>query len=396
MGKTIGLHPKHHHANYQPTNNDIHNNNNNDYNSNHNTSNFNMNNSINNNTLPPINSNNLATNNNNSLANNSLNNSRNKHLAEMEAKAANIEAMVKARYFAFDQKRTMPPRINPLGILMMILMGGLIFIGLTITIVANWPGLATIGENRLKIAGPILLVLGILGCVCAGLLMGWWARKRNRRWEREMTERAHKHISQSQEPIMDSSYQSSLQVPGRQRNNQGVVDGRMRFGRVDDGRRVVSGLPISEGAKKTSAGRPGEENVGSIPDPHRKQKQHRMLRLDSDLSQGSTNQSFSAGEADMHIPGISFTQLPDQSGVRVVTTTTKTTTTKKVRRVAKKGSGGNYGNPREDPIRDVLSGNGKRLNVLIKAQQGTAVKISPSPTPPTGGHSTRLSMDTEI
>ena len=105
-----------------------------------------------------------------------------------------------------------------------------------------------------------------------------------------------------------------------------------------------------------------------------------MLKQDSDWSNGSTNQSFSAGEADMNIPGISFTQSPNQSGVKVVTKTT-TTTTKTTSKKSKKGVGQrSYGDVREDPIRDALTG--RQLRVNIKAKQGTAVKISPSPTPP--------------
>ena len=45
-------------------------------------------------------------------------------------------------------------------IIFMVLMGGLIFIGLVMTIIAVWPGYTPVGGNPLKIAGPILLGLG--------------------------------------------------------------------------------------------------------------------------------------------------------------------------------------------------------------------------------------------
>ena len=45
-------------------------------------------------------------------------------------------------------------------IIFMVLMGGLIFIGLVMTIIAVWPGYTPVGGNPLKIAGPILLGVG--------------------------------------------------------------------------------------------------------------------------------------------------------------------------------------------------------------------------------------------
>ena len=45
-------------------------------------------------------------------------------------------------------------------IIFMVLMGGLIFIGLVMTIIAVWPGYTPVGGNPLKMAGPILLGVG--------------------------------------------------------------------------------------------------------------------------------------------------------------------------------------------------------------------------------------------
>ena len=49
---------------------------------------------------------------------------------------------------------------RPPMIIFMVLMGGLVFIGLVMTIIAVWPGYTPVGGNPLKIAGPILLSLG--------------------------------------------------------------------------------------------------------------------------------------------------------------------------------------------------------------------------------------------
>ena len=45
-------------------------------------------------------------------------------------------------------------------IIFMVLVAGLIFIGLVMTIIAVWPGYTPIGGNPLLIAGPILLSVG--------------------------------------------------------------------------------------------------------------------------------------------------------------------------------------------------------------------------------------------
>ena len=52
----------------------------------------------------------------------------------------------------------------------MVLMGGLVFIGLVMTIIAVWPGYTPVGGNPLKIAGPILLGLGGM-CVFISLAL---------------------------------------------------------------------------------------------------------------------------------------------------------------------------------------------------------------------------------
>lgn len=162
-----------------------------------------------------------------------------------------------------------------------------------------------------------------------------------------------------------------------------------------------------------------------VPNPVRIQKKHQASsNKGANNSKGSSNQSFSAGEGDMSIPGVSFgsprgsiqptngfgKQSPGKISpirsnnneieryTRTIKTTTSTTKTvigsEKNRKVHDKI---------EDPIRYALD-RGKAshdqpnqgLRVLIKAQPNTAVHITPSSTPPTGGHPIRISMDTEI
>ena len=55
-------------------------------------------------------------------------------------------------------------------IIVVVLSLGLVFIGLTLTIIAHWPGYTAIGFNPLKIVGPVLLAVGEWGIMHSGIL----------------------------------------------------------------------------------------------------------------------------------------------------------------------------------------------------------------------------------
>lgn len=73
---------------------------------------------------------------------------------------ADQQAIIQATYVARMQRRSMPPRCNPFTILLLVLSAGIFFIGITMTVIAHWPGATSIGENPLRIAGPVLLGVG--------------------------------------------------------------------------------------------------------------------------------------------------------------------------------------------------------------------------------------------
>lgn len=94
---------------------------------------------------------------------------------------ANNDAM---RYLATVKRQSAPPRCNPCTIVLQVLALGMVFIGLTMTIIAHWPGSTSIGENPLKIAGPILLSVGfVLFSIGIVLICSLNVRERQR-WER--------------------------------------------------------------------------------------------------------------------------------------------------------------------------------------------------------------------
>ena len=63
---------------------------------------------------------------------------------------------------------------------------GMMFIGLTMTIIAHWPGSTSIGENPLRIAGPILLAVGGVLFLLGVILICCLNEREKRRWERMM------------------------------------------------------------------------------------------------------------------------------------------------------------------------------------------------------------------
>jgi len=96
------------------------------------------------------------------------------------------QRMLHAEYVARMQRRSMPPRCNPFAILLLVLSVGMMFIGVTMTIIAHWPGATQIGENPLKIAGPILFgVGGVLTFFCIFLVYCLNQRER-RNWDEKL------------------------------------------------------------------------------------------------------------------------------------------------------------------------------------------------------------------
>jgi len=63
---------------------------------------------------------------------------------------------------------------------------GVLFIGVTMTLIAHWPGSTSIGENPLKIAGPVLLVVGFVALIIGIMLVCVLNRKERRHWQKQM------------------------------------------------------------------------------------------------------------------------------------------------------------------------------------------------------------------
>jgi len=89
-------------------------------------------------------------------------------------------------YEARMRRRSMPPRCSPVAILIMVLSVGMMFIGITMTIIAHWPGATQIGEDPLKIAGPVLFGFGGLLVLFSIWLVYILNRRERRRWDQKL------------------------------------------------------------------------------------------------------------------------------------------------------------------------------------------------------------------
>jgi len=63
---------------------------------------------------------------------------------------------------------------------------GMVFIGVTMTLIAHWPGSTSIGENPLKVAGPVLLAVGLAALIVGIVLVCIVNRRERRRWQKQM------------------------------------------------------------------------------------------------------------------------------------------------------------------------------------------------------------------
>lgn len=349
--------------------------------------------------------------------------------------AVHNEALARARYFAYAQRRSMPPRCNFVGILIMVLAIGMLFIGITMTLIANWPGATSIGENPLYIAGPALLGVGGGVFVLAIVLAVCLNRRERNRWEQKLTNLAAERVGSASRENVGSQQPLTQDKPFRlsQTDDEKLAYG----GRKDDpsssrssSAYAMKGRPSVEmnpdPSKKTNGkfqdvSLDSNDQQGSIPEAMRVQKKRRERKSDSE---GSTNQSYSsdAGGADLGVPGMGLIPAhrrpPDPptaySNAVYAHSERVTPEPRHEQKTQRRGEDDRRRRKEEEglagsssyPIRDAISrgtsqiySNGdeqqqqqqqQHLRVHIKAQPGTAVHITPTATPPHSRRSNQL------
>jgi len=100
------------------------------------------------------------------------------------------QRMIQATQVARMHRRSMPPRCNPFAILLVVISCGMMFIGVTMTIISHWPGATQIGEDPLKIAGPVLFGVGGLLVVFCVFLIYFLNGRERRKWDENVVKLA--------------------------------------------------------------------------------------------------------------------------------------------------------------------------------------------------------------
>lgn len=343
---------------------------------------------------------------------------------------ADSEALARARYAVYAQRRTMPPRCNPIGILLLVLALGVLFIGLTMTVIANWPGATSIGENPLRVAGPVLLGCGGFFFILIMILIALLNRAEQAKWERRLTNLAADRINNTSREILVVN-QNQPPVfgvePYKNRSSSGQGDQEVTSSRGSGaypvkGRYNVDMMPDPDRRGGNQSGKLHDISLDSeekVPDPMRVQKKRPTSRK-SGSSNPSINNSYSsgAGEADLGVPsylipsGQRLSQQASSSNGGYTNTSfespdkepqerpgakngaqqqrNRTAKGERARRGQTPGASNQFGGE----VGRVLDP--QQLRVHIRAQPGTAVHITPSATPTSSRHSYQAAGRTSL
>jgi len=274
----------------------------------------------------------------------------------------------------------------------------MIFIGLTMTIIAHWPGSTSIGENPLKIAGPILLAVGAVLFFIGIVLICRLNQRERQRWERMINK-----FAASRQPGDMSSFGPPGQKPGGyddQRGDTSINAPLIPPQQPDGGRGKPynpnpneypgkGGYPYPGGNDGGESSFMADDNEG-VPDPFRPTKPRKPKK-----SATGSNDDLSGGDSVIGTTvttTTTTTKIVKRAGgdeVPVTSETSSTTTRSKTSRnrdgggAAGDGTGGGRSGGRGPPGSQPGSSSpgGSRLLVHVKAQPGATVHIHPSGGP---------------
>jgi len=305
------------------------------------------------------------------------------------------EAVARARYFAYVQRRAMPPRCSPISILIIVLSTGMMFIGVTMTVIANWPGATTIGENPLKIAGPVLLAVGaaifLLGIVLACVINN----REQIKWEKNLT-----NLAVEQSHAASTQQGALVQPPGMYSDTQPLHKPGSKAARTsgaEESARDSESVPgYYSGSQKSHQDQDGI--VSQLPDPIRIRKPGPIPRGNGSVSGGSANVSSEIGAADLGGIGVYSPASDDKRRVspnayanqgyahsefQTAASEAQRNRAESARRQQQaNGNGGSRGDVSYQAPGHTGPQEQHHLRVHIRAQPGTAVLITPSATPP--------------
>lgn len=297
-------------------------------------------------------------------------------------------AAARARYMAHVQRRSMPPRCSPITIVIIVLSLGMVFIGVTMLIVAHWPGASTIGENPLRIAGPVLLAVGVAVLILGVVLCYCLSMAYTTQWREKLSNfEAQRSSAVTNQPLMPS-YPGAVYDPSDKSNRQS---------QEGSGPPYYSGngkpFPVSQHPDPTNRPGRGDRSFDSnsqVPDPIRVTKNRGPSRGGPGSSTGSANDSSEIGAADLgglgvYSPPGKRTTSPTNAYANVGYEHTEGYNRGgEFGAVRAQGRGGSDAPPSYDQLQRARNPEvqQQQLRVQIRAEPGTAVHITPSATPP--------------
>jgi len=298
-------------------------------------------------------------------------------LTEEAITAANM------RYLAVMHRRAAPPRCHPITILVMVMSSGLIFIGLTMTIIAHWPGSTSIGENPLKIAGPILLSVGVVGFIVGIVLVSLCNKRDQRKFTKSINNLAASKVAMNQSAA--SLTGTSKKMPPEPSAPAGVYHDEVQQHQAvnAESSRLTTVVRTSQnyhgtgvrsvGSKESYASGQNSDEVDDIPQPIRIRKTKKTVTDSSDNVTSEESKELLASSTKLKESQYNSTKSSAAQSSSVVKTEEYSVTTTNVKSY--------QSNDQSSPQSGVVYGAGldspsaQRLRLHVKAPAGSTVQI---------------------
>ncbi|ESN93386.1 hypothetical protein HELRODRAFT_194081 [Helobdella robusta] len=306
------------------------------------------------------------------------------------------DALIRIRFLASITQNSAPPHCHPITILLITLSIGIIFVGMTMTIVAHWPGSVSVGFDPLSIPGPIILALGGALLICTILLIWYFNTKEKDRKKKKLLnfalQKSNLNVSSSSSKHHHHYLHRSLEFEPTTRKSQiesqvgeDEPDVRLLHDYGDDGADGGTATTTNDGMYRSPASTnetsssPQDDTIpepirshSKIPKKSGKKKERIISEMPETTEVGEWEEDPDSGDAAHH---------------KVFKTTTTTTTTT-VKQTKKKKINTNYSRDNvlanfESKQSQEVGGTGQRpvddversVRVQVKVPPGTNVNI---------------------
>jgi hypothetical protein len=274
--------------------------------------------------------------------------------------AANNVAQL--RFLATVRRQSAPPRCNPFAIVVQVLALGMVFIGVTMTLIAHWPGSTSIGENPLKIAGPVLLCVGVVVFFIGFVVVCMLNRRERRRWEKTLARIV------ASGPMVDPS---SSAVGDEKIRTSAALEAKKPLSIYNEPATYQSHHGAEANSNTDRGGRIDDNQ--EVPDAVRVTKPRRPKKADVSGETSSSFEDLTTTMTTQHV--VVEETVVRTKRVRPAPADVAASSVEESRGLLHDESGAMSGGAS-------ASGESKRLHVHVKAQPGATVRIHQAVPPP--------------